>query len=69
MDTSSFVAFKEYVVNSCGKVIIGKEDVILKVAVCFLCSGHILLEDLPGTGKTMLLRSFAKTVGGDSVYA
>lgn len=65
MDTSSFVAFKEYVVNSCGKVIIGKEDVILKVAVCFLCSGHILLEDLPGTGKTMLLRSFAKTVGGD----
>ena len=65
MDTSSFVAFKEYVIKSCGKVIIGKEDVILKVAVCFLCSGHILLEDLPGTGKTMLLRSFAKTVGGD----
>ena len=64
MDTVNFVRFKEHIINSCGKVIIGKDDIILKVIVCFLCSGHILLEDLPGTGKTMLLRSFAKTVGG-----
>lgn len=50
--------------ENCGKVIIGKEEAIEKVIVCFLCGGHILLEDLPGTGKTMLLRSFAKSLGG-----
>ena len=50
--------------ENCGKVIIGKEKAIEKVIVSFLCGGHILLEDLPGTGKTMLLRSFAKSLGG-----
>ncbi len=50
--------------ENCGKVIIGKEEAIEKVIVSFLCGGHILLEDLPGTGKTMLLRSFAKSLGG-----
>lgn len=65
MDTTSFVSFRNRIIDNCSKVIVGKDDVILKVTICFLCSGHILLEDLPGTGKTMLLRSFAKTVGGD----
>lgn len=41
------------------KVIIGKEEVIDKVIVCLLCSGHILLEDMPGTGKTTLAKSLA----------
>ena len=48
-----------------GKVIVGKDEVIRQVAVAFLCGGHVLLEDVPGTGKTMLLRAFSKTVGGD----
>ncbi len=50
--------------ENCGKVILGKEAVIEKVIVSFLCKGHVLLEDLPGTGKTMLLRSFAASLGG-----
>ena len=51
-------------VDNCSKVIVGKEDAIQLVFTCFLCSGHVLLEDVPGTGKTMLLRAFSKTIGG-----
>ena len=64
MDIQKFLDYRDKVVASCGKVIVGKDEIIEKVLICFVCSGHVLLEDLPGTGKTMLLRSFAKTVGG-----
>ena len=65
MDVSLFQRYRDRIVENCSKVIVGKDDVIALVATTFICSGHVLLEDVPGTGKTMLLRSFAKTVGGD----
>lgn len=65
MNPELFQSYAERVIGSCGKVIVGKEEVIRQITVSFLCGGHVLLEDVPGTGKTMLLRSFAKTVGGD----
>ena len=65
IDPNAFVSYKERILGSVGRVIIGKDDVILKVLICFLTNGHILLEDVPGTGKTMLLRAFAKSLGGD----
>ena len=65
MDMQRFVDFRNKIVGNCAQVIVGKDEVIEQVLVCFLCSGHVLLEDVPGTGKTMLLRAFAKSVGGD----
>ena len=45
------------------RVIVGKEDVIDLVLVAMLCEGHILFEDVPGIGKTMLAKSIARSVG------
>jgi len=64
MASISVREYRDRVIDQCETVIVGKRDIIEKVLICFLCSGHILLQDVPGTGKTMLLRAFAATVGG-----
>ena len=46
-----------------GKVIIGKDEVIEKVLTAILAGGHILLEDMPGVGKTTLALAFSKAMG------
>ena len=65
MNTEQFVSLKKKITENCAKIIIGKDDVIEQAVICLIAGGHILLEDLPGTGKTMLLRAFAKSIGGD----
>lgn len=62
MDTDKFVEFKEKVRSNIGKVIVGKQDKIDKIITAFICSGHVLLEDVPGLGKTKLAKSLAKTM-------
>jgi MoxR-like ATPase len=44
------------------RVIVGKRDVIDLLLVALLCEGHVLIEDVPGTGKTMLAKSMARTL-------
>ena len=65
MDIKKFTDYRNKILENVGKVIIGKDEKIELVLTAFICSGHVLLEDVPGTGKTMLLRAFAKTIGGD----
>ncbi|PQO27662.1 magnesium chelatase [Blastopirellula marina] len=43
----------------------GKQDVVEKVIACVLARGHILLEDLPGLGKTTLAKALSTAIGGD----
>ncbi|HZQ98018.1 MAG TPA: MoxR family ATPase [Chloroflexota bacterium] len=46
-----------------GRVIVGKEPAVEMVLVALLCEGHVLLEDVPGIGKTMLAKSIARSLG------
>jgi MoxR-like ATPase len=57
--------FVNKVIDNIEKVIIGKRSAIEKVMVALLCEGHVLLEDVPGSGKTMLARSIAISLGID----
>jgi MoxR-like ATPase len=57
--------FSHQLLDNVEKVIIGKRDVLELIVVAILCEGHVLLEDVPGLGKTMLARSFAASLGID----
>ncbi len=50
-------------VSNVNKVIVGKKETIELVMVALLCEGHVLIEDVPGIGKTMLAKAVAKSLG------
>ncbi len=52
------------IIENVEKVIVGKRSTIDLFMVALLCEGHVLIEDVPGTGKTMLARSIAVSLGG-----
>lgn len=47
-----------------GKVIVGKNDTVIKLIAALLCEGHVLLEDVPGVGKTQLITALSRSIGG-----
>lgn len=62
MEVENIRDFSLKVKNNISKVIIGKDEVIELVLVSLFCSGHVLLEDVPGLGKTVLAKSLAKSI-------
>lgn len=52
----------EKIKDNVGKVIVGKEDVVDLLLISLFCGGHMLLEDVPGTGKTMLIKTLAASI-------
>lgn len=48
--------------NQINQVLIGKEEIVKNVLVCLLSGGHVLLEDVPGVGKTTLAKALAKSI-------
>jgi MoxR-like ATPase len=55
--------FTEKIISNIEKVIVGKRSAVELAIISLLCNGHLLIEDVPGVGKTVLARSIAKSLG------
>ncbi len=55
-------SFAEKVITNIERVIVGKRDAVELAVIALLCQGHLLIEDVPGVGKTMLARSLARSL-------
>ncbi|MGB9776965.1 MAG: AAA family ATPase [Anaerolineae bacterium] len=60
---SSIRSFAERLIANVERVIVGKREAVELTVIGLLCQGHLLIEDIPGTGKTMLARSIARSLG------
>ena len=58
-----FVQLFEALVGNVTKVLRGKDQVVRSALTCVLAEGHLLIEDVPGVGKTLLARAFARSLG------
>lgn len=63
--TIDIPSVSQNVLSRLGEVILGKQDVLQTALIGFFCQGHLLLEDIPGVGKTILARSLARISGCD----
>lgn len=50
--------------GSVGRVIVGKKETVINLIAALLCEGHVLLEDVPGVGKTQMITALSRSIGG-----
>ena len=62
MDYTTYTNQISSIINEVKKAVIGKDAMIIKVLLAILCKGHILIEDIPGVGKTTLALAFSKAL-------
>lgn len=62
MNNSNYTNQINSIVSEVKKAVIGKDAIIIKVLLSILCKGHILIEDIPGVGKTTLALAFSKAL-------
>jgi MoxR-like ATPase len=55
--------FSDRLISNIEQVIVGKRETVEFAVITLLCQGHLLIEDVPGVGKTMLARSVARSIG------
>lgn len=65
MKTINSIGSAKQIVYEVGKVIVGKDEVIIKMLLAILAQGHILMEDIPGVGKTTMALAFSRALGLD----
>ncbi len=63
LDISTVAKISQQVLNEIDRAVVGKRHVLQQILAAALAGGHILLEDYPGLGKTLIARSFAHTLG------
>lgn len=65
MDIKEIKALGDKIIDNINRVIIGKEEQVLLAVTALFADGHILLEDMPGSGKTVLAKSLAHSIAGN----
>lgn len=62
MNTNYYTSYINKILAEVKKAVIGKDKIVIKVLLAILCKGHILIEDIPGVGKTTLALAFSKAL-------